>query len=145
MKNISLLFTFLLFLGNVLFAQQKSEPWTQKQLMAPEVLSNMIHQNMADSILIVSVGPDAVIKGSIEMGPASEKANLENLKSYLHAVPRGKEVIIYCGCCPFDKCPNIRPAFKTLKEMGFVNARLLNIPKNIKADWIDKNYPQSDN
>jgi hypothetical protein len=54
-------------------------------------------------------------------------------------------VIIYCGCCPFDKCPNIRPAFAALKEMGFKNARLLDLPKNIKADWLDKNYPAASN
>jgi hypothetical protein len=29
-------------------------------------------------------------------------------------------------------------------EMGFKNAKLLNLPKNIKTDWLDKDYPTND-
>jgi len=39
------------------------------------------------------------------------------------------------------KCPNVRPAYRTLKEMGFTNVRVLNIPTNMNADWYSKNYP----
>jgi hypothetical protein len=53
-------------------------------------------------------------------------------------------VVIYCGCCPFAKCPNVRPAFSTLLGMGFKNPRLLNLSHNLKADWIDKGYPLED-
>jgi hypothetical protein len=28
-----------------------------------------------------------------------------------------------------------------LKSMGFTNGKLLNIPTNVKKDWIDKGYP----
>jgi hypothetical protein len=34
-------------------------------------------------------------------------------------------VVIYCGCCPLDKCPNVRPAFTLLKTMGFTNLHVL--------------------
>ena len=53
-------------------------------------------------------------------------------------------IVIYCGCCPFEHCPNIRPAFNLLNEMGFTNQKLLSLQKNIKADCIDKGYPVSD-
>jgi hypothetical protein len=48
---------------------------------------------------------------------------------------------VYCGCCPFEKCPNIRPAFNLMKAMGFSNGKLLNLPTNLKQNWIAKGYP----
>ena len=95
-------------------------------------------------LLVLSIGPDAIIKGSAAIGPTSEKENLEKLRQYLSDVPKNKEVVIYCGCCPFDRCPNIRPAFKVLDDMDFKNGKLLDIPQNIKVDWLDKGYPMNE-
>jgi hypothetical protein len=50
-------------------------------------------------------------------------------------------VVIYCGCCPFRNCPNIRPAFNLLKEKGYTKPRLLNLKQNLKVDWTDYGYP----
>jgi len=65
------------------------------------------------------------------------------LKQELDKLPRDANVVVYCGCCPFAVCPNIRPAFALLNEMKFKNQKLLNLPKNIKVDWIDHDYPVS--
>ena len=144
MRNLLLLIcTLMAFTGN-LNAQQKQEPWNNSQLMTTKVLADKILKNETGNILILSVGPDAVIKGSVDIGPAREEENRNKLTDYLKDVPRDKEVVIYCGCCPFDRCPNIRPAFSALNKMGFKNARLLDIPKNIKVDWLDKGYPSND-
>jgi hypothetical protein len=35
----------------------------------------------------------------------------------------------------------VRPAIAALKTLQFSNYKLLNLPKNLKADWIDKGYP----
>ena len=144
MRYLIFIISVLLTFSNGLMAQQNQEPWNNNQLLEPAILASKISQNQANDILILSVGPDAVIMGSVDMGTTHEEENIEKLKSYLKDVPKDKEVIIYCGCCPFDKCPNIRPAFKVLQDMGFKNAKLLNLPKNIKVNWIDKNYPISD-
>ncbi len=125
-------------------AQQKQDPWNESQLMDPALLAARITENKTKDVVIISVGPEAIIKGSVDIGPTHETENLEKLRNYLKNIPKGKEVVIYCGCCPFVKCPNIRPAFKLLQEMGFKNAKLLNLPKNIKADWLDKDYPTND-
>jgi thiosulfate/3-mercaptopyruvate sulfurtransferase len=50
-------------------------------------------------------------------------------------------VVIYCGCCPFSRCPNVRPAFELLKEMKFTMPRLLNLPHSLNDDWVSKGYP----
>ena len=122
-------------------AQQKQEPWKPSQLIPTKLLAEKILADEATDMLIVSVGPGDPIEGSLDVGPGEEKKNIAALKSLLSKTPKDKEVVIYCGCCPFDKCPNIRPAFKLLTDMGFKNAKLLDVPKNIKVDWIDKGYP----
>lgn len=144
MRYLIFIFSAMLMLSNGMYAQQKQEPWNANQLLEPQTLAKKITQNQANNILILSVGPDAIIKGSVDIGPTTEQENLNKLKNYLKNVPKSKEVVIYCGCCPFDKCPNIRPAFKALKDMGFKNPKLLNLPKNIKVDWLDKDYPTND-
>lgn len=122
------------------FAQQ-SEPWSEDLLMKTEDLASRISLAQTDDMLILSVGPDAVIKGSVDMGQAKDETNLSKMRQYLENVPRDKEVVIYCGCCPFSRCPNIRPAFSLLIEMGFKEPKLLDIPQNIRVDWLNKNYP----
>ncbi|MFA7617104.1 MAG: rhodanese-like domain-containing protein [Weeksellaceae bacterium] len=130
----------MIFLNGFLNAQQ-SEPWNENQLMKTENLASRISLAQTDNLLILSVGPDALIKGSVDMGAARDPENIEKMRRYLEDVPRDKEVVIYCGCCPFSRCPNIRPAFSLLIEMGFKNPKLLDIPQNIRVDWLTKNYP----
>lgn len=144
MKKIFSIFVILLAFTSVLKAQTAKEIWNANQLMETKTLADLIQNNKVKNTLILSIGPDAVIKGSQNMGPANDPQNLEKFKAYLKNVKKDKQVVIYCGCCPFDRCPNIRPAFKVLKDMGFKNAKLLNIPQNIKADWLDKDYPSED-
>lgn len=122
------------------FAQTNSDPWTQNQLMPPAQLAKIISEGTKQPI-IFSIGFDAIIKGSIDIGAAKEKGNLGKFKQQLSKLPKDANIVIYCGCCPFAPCPNIRPAFNLLKEMKFTNYKLLSLQKNIKADWIDKGYP----
>jgi thiosulfate/3-mercaptopyruvate sulfurtransferase len=88
------------------------------------------------------VGPGVVIPHSINIGMTNNEKNLQKLKDDLNKVPRNANIVIYCGCCPFDHCPDVRPAISLFKEMKFTNYHLLNLPNNIKTDWIAKGYPQ---
>lgn len=124
-------------------AQQK-DPWTQGQLLEPSVLAQELKLPKDQQPVIIDVGPAGAIQNALTAGPAEHADGIRNLKVYLKDIPKNKEVVIYCGCCPFTKCPNIRPAFKTLLSMGFKNPKLLNLSHNLKADWIDKGYPLAD-
>jgi thiosulfate/3-mercaptopyruvate sulfurtransferase len=129
------------FVKNEEVKRKAEEPWTEKQLMNPADLAASINNPKGKMPVIFSVGPGALILGSIDIGPAHDSVNLEKLKKALAQLAPGTPVIIYCGCCPFVHCPNIRPAFTLLNQMKFSNARLLNLEHNIKTDWVDKGYP----
>jgi len=134
----------LIVVGALLFAMnsygQNPINWTNKQLIQPSELANEINTKK-DVPYIISVGPGAVIPNSVNAGMASEKEGLDKLKEQLNNLPKDQKIVIYCGCCPFEHCPNVRPAINVLKEMNFTNFYLLNIPNNIKKDWIDLGYP----
>jgi len=117
------------------------EPWTEKQLMPPAELAAKLNSANASEVVVLNIGPAGAIKGSVEIGATQEEENLAAMKKKLSGISRDAEVVIYCGCCPFQNCPNIRPAFELLNEMKFTNAKLLNLPKNLGVDWIKKGYP----
>jgi len=117
------------------------EPWKPDQLLSPGELARVINDPQAKQPTIICIGPGALIKGSIDMGPARESDNLSKLRRQLSQLPKDARVVIYCGCCPFEHCPNIRPAFSLLNEMKFTHPQLLNLEHNLKVDWIEKGYP----
>jgi thiosulfate/3-mercaptopyruvate sulfurtransferase len=141
MRLIKSLFIILLILGIGFKSVAQNPPnWTAKQLIEPSELAKNLKSNK-NLPIIFSVGPGALIPNSIDLGPAKDEENLKKLKEQLKKLPKNKRVVIYCGCCPFEHCPNIRPAIQLLNKMKFTNFRLLNLAKNIKVDWIDKGYP----
>ena len=124
-----------------LFCFQQGNPWSEKQLMPPAELAKIVSDSAAKKPHIFSIGPSDGIPYSIAIGPAKEKENIEKFRKELSKLPKDAPIVIYCGCCPFAPCPNIRPAFNLLNEMKFTNHKLLNLAQNYKADWLDKGYP----
>jgi thiosulfate/3-mercaptopyruvate sulfurtransferase len=98
------------------------------------------------SALVIHVGFPVLyrsthITGTSYAGPGSKEEGIADLKKAVAGQPHDRDIILYCGCCPFDKCPNIRPAVAALHEMGFTHVKAMMIETNLKADWIDKGYP----
>jgi thiosulfate/3-mercaptopyruvate sulfurtransferase len=148
MKNKPFLFlcSIFLFLAiaasfNHTRAARSGEPWTSAQLESPADLARSINDPKARQPIVFCVGPGATIKGSLDMRPARDSANLAKFKWQLDRLPKDADIVIYCGCCPFEHCPNIRPAFALLNQMKFTHHKLLNLEHNLKVDWINKGYP----
>jgi thiosulfate/3-mercaptopyruvate sulfurtransferase len=143
---IILFFAFSTFgyVSGMVTSPASSDPWTPQQLLAPADLAKVLNNPKAPQPIIFSIGMQAIIKGSIDIGPVMMSENLNILKQKLSKLPKNAQVVVYCGCCPFSRCPNVRPAMQLLKDMQFTNFKLLNLPDNIKVDWIDKNYPISE-
>jgi thiosulfate/3-mercaptopyruvate sulfurtransferase len=136
-RLISLLLTGLLVSAVVC----GTEPWTDSDLVQPEQVSKDLR-----TPLLIHVGFPVLyrathITGSVFAGPGSKEEGIADLKKAVAGQPRTREIVLYCGCCPFDKCPNIRPAFAALHEMGFTHVKAMVVPTNLKTDWIDKGYP----
>jgi hypothetical protein len=51
------------------------------------------------------------------------------------------EIVVYCGCCPWDHCPNIKPAMELMRQMGLTRVKALYIPTNMVQGWFDHGYP----
>lgn len=119
---------------------QTNKNWDDKQLLEPSELAGMISSKQ-ELPLIISVGPGAYIQHSVAIGMVDNTEGIKKLKKELANHPANTKVVIYCGCCPFEHCPNVRPAIETLKAMKFTSYQLLNLSHNIKVDWINKGYP----
>ena len=122
----------------------KNDPWTAEQLVSAEQLGRELSVKKArPTMLCVGVRTlfeGGHVPGARFHGTASTQAGMATLKAWAEPLPRHSNLVIYCGCCPFEKCPNIRPAFTTLREMGFTQLRVLLLPKNFAADWAEKGY-----
>jgi hypothetical protein len=147
LKKGFLLFSVMLLLFTVTGISAKrpaDDPWKAEQLMEPQVLVNIIKANKGDLPVILNVGSVNDIKGAKAVGPDSTPEGMALLKSELKNIPKDKLVVIYCGCCPLFKCPNVRPAFRLLAAEGYTNIRVLNLKTNLQTDWVDKKYPMDE-
>ena len=95
--------------------------------------------------LILQVGSrvlfeQAHIPGAEYAGPTSRPEGLELLRKRVANLPRDREIVIYCGCCPWNRCPNLGPAWSLLESMGFTHVRALYIADNFGADWVAKGF-----
>ena len=118
-----------------------SNPWSAGELFEPSLLAEEIKAGATNTPLILNIGAVEDIKGAKHIGAVSNAENLEKLRKAVNGLPKNTPIVIYCGCCPFAKCPNIRPAFAELKKSGFTEVKLLNLPVNLKTNWIAKGYP----
>jgi hypothetical protein len=126
------------------WGQQPADPWASGELLQPAELAKAIQSGKAP--LVLSVAFPVLYRGkhilhAIDAGPASKPDGIEALKNAVANLPKDADLVIYCGCCPMTKCPNIRPAYRTLKELGFTHIRVLSLPENLHADWVSKDYP----
>ncbi|MGA7920343.1 MAG: hypothetical protein WCA38_11790 [Candidatus Acidiferrales bacterium] len=124
-----------------------SEPWTDAETVKPaDLVKEMAGAKDSNRPVIVCTGfrflyEGAHVPGAVFHGPASRPEGMGELKKWAQGIDRSSNVIIYCGCCPFENCPNVRPAFETLHSMGFNHLRVLLLPNNFAKDWVDQGYP----
>jgi thiosulfate/3-mercaptopyruvate sulfurtransferase len=118
-----------------------TEPWTDNDLVQPGQVSKDLRTPLLIHVGFPVLYRASHITGSVYAGPGSKEEGIADLKKAVAGQPRTREIVLYCGCCPFDKCPNIRPAFAALHEMEFTHVKVMVVPTNLKTDWIDKGYP----
>ncbi|HTT18493.1 MAG TPA: hypothetical protein VMG82_06090 [Candidatus Sulfotelmatobacter sp.] len=115
------------------------------RLINPEDLVKVM-QSGKEKPLVLQVGShmlflQAHIPGSEYVGAASTETGVQQLRKRVESLPRNKFLVIYCGCCPWSHCPNVKPADDALQALGFTNMKVLYIADNFGTNWVDKGYP----
>jgi thiosulfate/3-mercaptopyruvate sulfurtransferase len=143
MKLMRSLFLFIL-LAAICLCQNAPDPWSKADLLETASLAQAIQSPNPPVVVAV---PFAVLYRSkhilhaVDGGTGSKPEGIETLKKAVANLSKDADIVVYCGCCPMVKCPNIRPAYRTLKELGFTHVRVLNVPTNMHEDWYSKGYP----
>jgi thiosulfate/3-mercaptopyruvate sulfurtransferase len=127
-----------ILLASAVFA---GDPWEAKDVLTPAELAADLKTPLVIHVGFPVLYRSAHITGSTYAGPGSKPDGIEALKKAVADQPHSREIVLYCGCCPWEKCPNIRPAFAALHEMGFTRVKVMKSPENLKTDWIDKGFP----
>ena len=136
----------------VTFAQSAPPPASsatsipQAQLIQPEELARVLKSSEKEKPLVLQVGSrvmygQAHIPGSEYAGPGSSPTGIQSLESTVSALPKNRRIILYCGCCPWGRCPNVGPAYKRLHDLGFTRVQVLYLANNFGDDWVNKGYP----
>lgn len=144
-KYIPALAAAVFAITSVLQAAGQAVSVPASQLINPEDLVKII-QAGKEKPLMLQIGShvlyeQAHIPGSEYIGPASSEAGVQQLRRRVDALPRTKSIVLYCGCCPWNHCPNVKPAFDALRAMGFTKVKVLYIADNFGANWVGKGYP----
>jgi thiosulfate/3-mercaptopyruvate sulfurtransferase len=116
------------------------------QLIQPDELNRLLRAHGAEKPLILQVGSrmmfeQAHIPGAEYAGPGSQSAGIERLRGRVATLPRTTLIVIYCGCCPWNRCPNVGPAYSLLQEMRFTRVKVLYLAQNFGEDWVSKGFP----
>ena len=145
-RCVNLRIAAMLVAFGALSAQTVVDPWTAGDVIQPDQLAARLKSPTASKPPIYYVGFGILyrskhIPGAEFIGPGSKQEGLQALREAALKHARTEEIVIYCGCCPWDHCPNMRPAFIMLHELGFKRVRVLSLPTSFPKDWVEKGFP----
>ena len=136
---------FLFFCVCVASVSLSAQPFSYKpnELMQPKDLADLLKANKAGKLHILNMGVERNIKNAIEIGIVSSPSKYKGLQDQLKKYKKNEAIVIYCGCCKLENCPNVSLAIEKIRELGYTNVRILNFVDGINEDWIDKGYPMA--
>jgi thiosulfate/3-mercaptopyruvate sulfurtransferase len=146
MKTLALLFVSIALLAQQPNGAAINPPWNSAEVIHAADLSRIVADKKAEQPSIFQVGFETMFKtqhvpGSVYAGPGRSDAGIELLKHAVAGVPKDRTIVLYCGCCPWDHCPNMKPAYKVLHDLGYAHIKVVEIPASFQIDWIDNGFP----
>ena len=129
--------------GDATTETSSTEPWGSQTVSPADLVKEL---SAADKPVVVCTAPPSMyrmghIPGAVLHGPTSDPRPVDELTAWAQALPKTTSLVVYCGCCPLAYCPNLRPAYNALKDMGFKRLRVLILAENFGVDWVEKGYP----
>jgi thiosulfate/3-mercaptopyruvate sulfurtransferase len=118
----------------------------QADLIEPAEFARSLQTSARPKPLILQVGfrtlyVQAHIPNSEYVGPTNQDSGLNALRKRVAPVPKDSLVVIYCGCCPWSRCPNVAAAYDAVHALGFTHVKVLHIADDFGSNWVDKGYP----
>ena len=112
----------------------------------PRQLAELLSETKGEKPVVLHVGfknfyEQARIPGSDYAGPGSKPEGLELLRKRVASLQHKQLIVLYCGCCPWDKCPNAKPAYDALHAMGFTNVKVVHIATDFGTNWLNAGLP----
>jgi len=124
----------------------KAAELAQAVQIEPDALAKLLQSSKGEKPVVLHVGfknfyDQAHIPGSDYAGPGSKPEGLDLLRKRVESLQKKQLIVLYCGCCPWDKCPNAKPAYEALHSMGFTNVKVAHIANNFGSNWVDPGLP----
>jgi hypothetical protein len=121
-------------------------PIPAADLINTQDLVKILQSPKGERPLLIYVGfrlpyTQAHLPGSEYYGPAANQAVVQQLRKRVEGLARSRFIVIYCGCCPWSHCPNVKPAYEVLHNLGFTRLKVLYIPDNLGTNWVNRGYP----
>ncbi len=116
----------------------------QTALLQPAQLNAMLLAGKKPVVLQVgshTLFTESHISGSQYAGAAATPEGLTTLRTRVAKLPKDAEIVLYCGCCPWGRCPNIRPAYRQLTGLGYTDVKVLYLAQDFGTDWVNKGFP----
>lgn len=134
------------FAGHFTLAAQPATSIPADKLIQPAQWAARLKDGSASKSLVLHVGfktmfDQAHIPGSEYAGPGNTGAGLQVLRSRVASLPKDSPIVIYCGCCPWTRCPNMAGAYDALAGLGFTDVKAIFIEENFGTNWVDQGYP----
>jgi thiosulfate/3-mercaptopyruvate sulfurtransferase len=136
----------LAFAATAFSADKPAASIPLEHLVQPADFAKQLQDTSAPKPLMLHVGfktmfDQAHIPGSEYAGPGNTGAGLQVLRDRVANLPKNTAIMIYCGCCPWSRCPNMAAAYDALIELRFTNIKGMQINDNFGTDWVDKGFP----
>ena len=146
LHKLSAIITAALLASTLAIAAGVTQTIPASDLMPTSQLNSQLTEVKSGKVVLIHVGFLVMyrmghIPGSRYAGPASRPEGMAALEKLVAKLPHNQQIVIYCGCCPWVDCPNIRPAYHALKQLGFTNVKALSIPDRLGSDWTSKGFP----
>lgn len=116
----------------------------QGGFVSPEQLSRDLKRQVPPIVLQVglqSLYQQSHVPGALHFQGANTPEGKATFLEALDQLPEDRDIVLYCGCCSFDMCPFIQPAFSAANTLRGERIKVLFLPKSFEEDWVAKGYP----
>lgn len=115
-------------------------------VLAPAELAARLADVEAGRLVVLYVGPpghfeEGHVPGARRLPPVSTNEGERALARELDETRLEVDVVVYCGCCPYQHCPSVRPATSTIRASGRPRTWWLDLPGGFAVDWRTRGYP----